>query len=196
MLLGYARVSTDDQDASAQVQALEAAGCQIIFTEKASGGRWDRPELHRLLAQLRPGNTLVVWKLDRLARSLRDVLTIMDRIEKAGAGFRSLTEVIDTTTPAGRMLLQMVGAFAEFERAMLKERTQAGLAAARKEGRIGGRRPALKAEQQAESVKLVSSESKTAAEAARLFNVHPATVSRLLRRTATAEQQKHGGAAL
>jgi DNA invertase Pin-like site-specific DNA recombinase len=196
MLLGYARVSTDDQDAAAQVQALEAAGCQIIFTEKASGGRWERPELHRLLAQLRPGNTLVVWKLDRLARSLRDVLTIMDRIEKAGAGFRSLTEVIDTTTPAGRMLLQMVGAFAEFERAMLKERTQAGLAAARKEGRIGGRGPALKAEQQAEIIKLVRSETKTAAEAARLFNVHPATVSRLLRRTAAAEEKKHGGAAV
>ncbi len=190
MLLAYARVSTKDQDPAAQVQALEAAGCEMIFQEKAQGGRWDRPELHRLLGQLRQGDVLVVWKLDRLARSLKDVLAIMERVEKAGAGFRSLTEVIDTTTPAGRMMMQMVGAFAEFERAMLRERTKAGLAAARKEGRIGGRRSKLKLQQQAEIVKLVASEAKTAADAARLFNVHPATVSRLLRRATTAGHQR------
>jgi DNA invertase Pin-like site-specific DNA recombinase len=188
MLIGYARVSTTDQDAAAQVQALEAAGCERIFEEKASGGRWDRPELHSLLGHLRPGDTLVVWKLDRLARSLKDVLTIMERVEKAGAGFRSLTEAIDTTTPAGRMMMQMIGSFAEFERSMLKERTQAGLAAARKEGRIGGRQPKLKQHQQAEIAKLVTGGHKTAADAARLFNVHPATVSRLLRRTTATEQ--------
>ncbi len=190
MLIGYARVSTKDQDASAQVQALEVAGCQLIFSENASGGRWDRPELHRLLAQLRPGHVLVVWKLDRLSRSLRDVLTIMDRVEKAGAGFRSLTEVIDTTTPAGRMMMQMIGSFAEFERQILKERTQAGLKAAREAGRTGGRRQKLKPEQQREIVKLVTSETRTAADAARLFNVHPATVSRLLRRVAATGHQR------
>ena len=152
MLIGYARVSTTDQDASAQVQALEAAGCQIIFTEQASGGRWDRPELQRLFSQLRRGNTLVVWKLDRLSRSLRDLLTIMERVEKAGAGFRSLTEAIDTTTPAGRMTMQLVATFAEFERAILKERTQAGLKAAREAGRIGGRRRKLKPEQEQEII--------------------------------------------
>ena len=121
--------------------ALKAAGCERIFREKASGGRWDRPELHRLLDQLRKSDVLVVWKLDRLSRSLRDVLTIMERLGEAQAGFRSLTEAIDTTTPAGRMMMQMVGAFAEFERAMLRERTKSGLDAARQEGRIGGRRP-------------------------------------------------------
>ncbi len=182
MLIGYARVSTDDQDTAVQVTALKAAGCERIFREKASGGRWDRPELHRLLDQLRKGDVLVVWKLDRLSRSLRDVLTIMERLGEAGAGFRSLTEAIDTTTPAGRMMMQMVGAFAEFERAMLKERTKAGLDAAREEGRIGGRRPKLSAQQQAEIKRMVSKGEKTAADAARLFKIHPATVSRLLAR--------------
>jgi DNA invertase Pin-like site-specific DNA recombinase len=125
-------------------------GSERIFREKASGGRWDRPELHRLLDQLRKGDVLVVWKLDRLSRSLRDVLTIMEQIAEAKAGFRSLSEAIDTTSPAGRMMMQMLGAFAEFERAMLRERTKAGLESARRQGRIGGRRPKLRPQQQAE----------------------------------------------
>ena len=180
MLLGYARVSTNEQDTAAQVSALKSAGCEKIFRDKASGGRWDRPELHRLLDQLRKGDVLVVWRLDRLSRSLRDVLMIMERIQEAKAGFRSLTEAIDTTTAPGRMMMQMVGAFAEFERAILRERTKAGLDAARKQGRIGGRRPKLRPNQQDEIVTMVSTGTKTAADAARLFNVHPATVSRLL----------------
>jgi DNA invertase Pin-like site-specific DNA recombinase len=182
MLIGYARVSTNDQETAAQVAALKAAGCERIFREKASGGRWDRPELHKLLDQLRKGDVLVVWKLDRLSRSLRDVLTIMERLGEASAGFRSLTEAIDTTTPAGRMMMQMVGAFAEFERAMLRERTKAGLDAARLEGRVGGRRPKLSDQQRSEIQKMVTKGDKTAADAARLFKVHPATVSRLLAR--------------
>src|SRR6516225_6211184 len=132
MLIGYARVSTNEQDTATQVAALKSAGCERIFREKASGGRWDRPELHRLLDQLRKGDVLVVWKLDRLSRSLRDVLTIMEQIAEAKAGFRSLSEAIDTTSPAGRMMMQMLGAFAEFERAMLRERTKAGLESARR----------------------------------------------------------------
>jgi DNA invertase Pin-like site-specific DNA recombinase len=180
MQLGYGRVSTNEQDTAAQVAALKSAGCEKIFREKASGGRWDRPELQRLLDQLRKGDILVVWRLDRLSRSLRDVLTIMERIREAEAGFRSLTEAIDTTTAPGRMMMQMVGAFAEFERAILRERTMAGLDAARKRGRIGGRRPKLRPQQQDEIVAMVSKGTKTAADAARLFNVHPATVSRLL----------------
>jgi DNA invertase Pin-like site-specific DNA recombinase len=182
MLIGYARVSTQDQDTDAQIAALKSSGCELIFQEKASGGRWDRPELHRLLEQLRKGDVLVVWKLDRLSRSLKDVLLLMEKVEKAGAGFRSLTEVIDTTSPGGRMMMQMVGTFAEFERAMLRERTQNGLDAARKQGRVGGRRPKLKKHQQDEIVNLVNSGQKNAADAARLFNVHPATVSRILQR--------------
>src|SRR5438132_8580229 len=182
MQIGYARVSTDDQDTAIQVTALKSAGCERIYKEKASGGRWDRPELHRLLDQLRKGDVLVVWKLDRLSRSLRDVLTIMERLGESGAGFRSLTEAIDTTTPAGRMMMQMVGAFAEFERAMLRERTKAGLDSARREGRIGGRPPKLTPHQQSESRKMVAKGRKPAADVARLFRVHPGTVSRLLAR--------------
>jgi DNA invertase Pin-like site-specific DNA recombinase len=182
MRIGYARVSTSDQDTTAQSAALKAAGCEVTFREKASGGRWDRPELHKLLSQLRKGDVVTVWKLDRLSRSLRDVLMLMERIQEKKAGFRSLTEAIDTTTPAGRMMMQMVASFAEFERAMLKERTQAGLDSARKDGRIGGRRPKLKPQQQLEIVRLVKNGKKTAADAARLFGVHRATVSRLLQR--------------
>lgn len=190
MFIGYARVSTNEQDSAAQVAALKAAKCERIYREKASGGRWDRPELHRLLDQLRKGDVLVVWKLDRLSRSLRDVLTIMEKLGEAGAGFRSLTEVIDTTTPAGRMMMQMVGAFAEFERAMLRERTKAGLEAARENGRIGGRRPKLSPQQQAEIIRMVSRGEKTAADSARLFKIHPATVSRLLVKARLASDQR------
>jgi len=191
MRIGYARVSTQDQDTAAQIAALTSSGCELIFREKASGGRWERPELHRLLGQLRKGDVVVVWKLDRLSRSLKDVLTLMDKIQQASAGFQSLTEAIDTTSPAGRMMMQMVGAFAEFERAMLRERTKHGLDAARKDGRIGGRRPKLKAPQELEIVHLVRTGQKTAADAARLFNVHPATVSRLLARTRQMQAEVH-----
>ena len=159
---------------------MRAARVERTFTEQASGGRWDRPHLHCLLDHLRLGDVVVVWKRDRLSRSLKDLLHIMERIKQVGAGFRSLTEAIDTTTPAGRMLMQMVGSFAEFERAMIRERTQAGLAVARTEGRIGGRRPKLGPQQQAAIVDLVTSGRQTQAAAARLFHVHPATVSRVL----------------
>ncbi len=182
MLIGYARVSTQDQEVAAQLAALKASGCELIFQDKASGGRWDRPELHRLLGQLRRGDMLVVWKLDRLSRSLKDVLALMEKVAQAGAGFRSLTEAIDTTSPGGRMMMQIVGAFAEFERAMLRERTRNGLDAARQQGRVGGRRPKLTVPQQKEIVALVTSGHKTGADAARLFRVHPSTVVRLLAR--------------
>jgi DNA invertase Pin-like site-specific DNA recombinase len=185
MHIGYARVSTQDQDTAPQIAALKNAGCERIFQEKVSGGRWDRPELNRLLGQLRKGDVLVVWKLDRLSRSLKEVLTLMEKIAQAGAGFCSLTEVIDTTSPGGRMMMQIVGTFAEFERAMLRERTRNGLEAARKQGRVGGRRPKLKTHQQEQIVQLVSSGQKTAADVARLFNIHPSTVSRLLQRGGT-----------
>jgi DNA invertase Pin-like site-specific DNA recombinase len=179
-ILGYGRVSRDGQDLSQQRAALRTVGCTRLFEEKASGGRWDRPELHRLLDHLRPGDVVVVWKLDRLSRSLKDLLHIMEKIGEAGAGFRSLTEQIDTTTPAGRMMMQMVGAFAEFERAMIRERTSAGLAAARAEGRIGGRRKKLDNSQRREIAEAVVSGRKTAAQMARLFGVSPPTISRIV----------------
>lgn len=181
LLLGYARVSRgDDQNNIMQTKALKAAGCRRLFEETASGGRWDRPELQRLLDQLREGDTLVVWKLDRLSRSLKDLLHIMERIGNAGAGFRSITENIDTATPAGRMMMQMVGAFAEFERAMIRERTSAGLAAARAEGRIGGRRKKLDPAKRREIAESVISGRKSGADMARLYGVSQPTVSRIV----------------
>ncbi len=181
MLIGYARVSKiDQQDIRAQVQELKRAGCKRIYQENASGGRWDRPQLHKALEQLRGGDVFVVWKLDRLSRSLKDLLNVLERITEAGAGFRSLTESIDTTTAAGRMMLQMLGAFAEFERSMVRERTRLGLQAARERGRVGGRQPKLTSHQRAEAVKMVTTGAKSAAEVARLFRVHRSSISRLL----------------
>jgi DNA invertase Pin-like site-specific DNA recombinase len=153
---------------ASRIRLLKAAGCRHLFEEAASGGRWDRPELHCMLDHLRNGDTVVVWKLDRLPRSLKDVLHIMERIAMVGAGFRSITENIDTTTPAGRMMMRMVGSFAEFERAMIREWTSADIVAARAEGRVGGRRPKLTAAQQADIAKNVRSGRNTAAQMARL----------------------------
>ena len=184
MNLGYARVSTDDQATEAQFDALKAHGCAKVFEERASGGRWDRPELHRMLDQLRAGDVVVVWKLDRLSRSLKDLLSIMEKIDAADAGFRSLTEAIDTTTPAGRMMMQMVGVFAEFEREMIRERTRAGLERARKKGRHPGRKPKLSDEQRQEIRDMVRSGKRTEAEAARLFRVHRSTIGRVMQEPA------------
>ena len=181
MIFGYSRVSKGDrQNAQLQLQAFNAAKVEKIFEETASGGRWDRPQLHKMLEHLRVGDVVVVWKLDRLSRSLKDLLIIMERIDNVGAGFKSLTEAIDTTTPAGRMMMQMVGAFAEFERAMIRERTKAGLDAARKEGRIGGRRPKLRQDQRKDIVENILSDRKSGADMARLYNVSEATVSRIV----------------
>jgi DNA invertase Pin-like site-specific DNA recombinase len=144
-----------------------------VFKEAGSGGRWDRPELHQLLDQLRSGDTLVVWKLDRLFRSFKDLLIILERINIAGAQFRSLTEAIDTSGPVGRMVMQMLGSYAEFEREMIRERTRAGLREARANGRVPGRRPKITAEQQKELVEAVLSGRKTSAEIARLFKNPP-----------------------
>ena len=182
MKLGYARVSTSDQKAAMQKEALRNAGADKVFVEKASGGRWDRPELHRVLDQLRKGDTLVVWKLDRLSRSLRDLLTILDRLDKEGIKFQSLTEAIATSTASGRAMMKMVGVFAEFERELIRERTKAGLDQARREGRVGGRPRRLTAKQQEEAVEMIKSGRKSQAEVARIFGVDPATVSRMMAR--------------
>lgn len=181
-LIGYARVSKGDAQSNvAQRRALDAAGCKRVFEETASGGRWDRPKLQEMIEQLRDGDVVVVWKLDRLSRSLKDLLHIMDRIETAGSGFRSLTEAIDTTTAAGRMMMQMVGSFAEFERAMIRERTMSGLAHARQAGRLLGRRPSLTRQQRAEIVAKAESGQGSPAQLASLFRVSRSTVQRVLR---------------
>jgi DNA invertase Pin-like site-specific DNA recombinase len=190
MLIGYARVSKgDDQSNALQAKALKAAGCQRVFEEAASGGRWDRPILHDMLRQLRDGDVVVVWKLDRLSRSLKDLLHLMERIKEADAEFRSLTESIDTTTPAGRMMMQMVGSFAEFERAMIRERTSAGLALARAEGRVGGRRRKLTERQRSEIAESVLAGRKSAAEMARLYKVSQPTVSRIVAESRQAREE-------
>lgn len=179
MLLGYARVSkADDQDTATQVSALKTAGCDRVYEEKASGDRWDRPQLHRMLDHLREGDIVVVWKLDRLSRSLKDLLHILEKIDTASANFRSLTEAIDTSGPAGRMMMQMLGSFAEFERAMVRARTRAGLRAAREQGRKGGRRSKLMPRQRAEIFAMLAV-GRPGAEIARIFRVHRATISRI-----------------
>jgi DNA invertase Pin-like site-specific DNA recombinase len=180
-----ARCATDDIPGIGSVtlrcnnQAIDSWATRI-YQENASGGRWDRPQLHKALEQLRDGDVFVVWKLDRLSRSLKDLLNVLERITEDGAGFRSLTENIDTTTAAGRMMLQMLGAFAEFERSMVRERTRLGLQAARERGRVGGRQPKLTSYQRAEAIKMVTTDTKSAAEVARLFRVHRSSISRLL----------------
>jgi DNA invertase Pin-like site-specific DNA recombinase len=143
MLLGYARVSTVDQNLALQRDALTEAGCARVFTEQMSGAVTDRPALHDALEFARSGDTLIVWKLDRLARSMKQLIETVETLRLRGIGFRSLTEALDTTTTQGRLVFHMFGALAEFERSLIRERTQAGLAAARRAGRTGGRPPKL-----------------------------------------------------
>ena len=144
MLIGYARVSTEDQTPVPQAQALKAAGCAEIHEEHASGGDRARPVLGRVLERVRKGDTLVVMRIDRLARSLSHLLEVIERLEAKGAFFRSIQDPIDTASPQGKFTLQVLGAAAEFERALIRERTKAGLASARGEGRVGGN-PGLRA---------------------------------------------------
>jgi DNA invertase Pin-like site-specific DNA recombinase len=137
--IGYARVSTTDQDPALQIVALQAAGCERIFTDHASGTVAERPELSRALDYLRRGDVLVVWRLDRLGRSLKHLIDTIRELGERGLGFRSLTESLDTTTPTGRLMLHLLASFAEFEADLIRERTAAGLAVARAHGRRGGR---------------------------------------------------------
>jgi len=139
MLIGYARVSTLDQSPALQLDALKAAGCDRIFKEKASGAKEDRPQLMRALDHMRPGDVLVVWKLDRLARSIKQLVSLLEDLNGRGIGFRCLAPSIDTTSPEGRLLYTITGAFAQFEREIIQQRTMAGLKAALARGRKGGR---------------------------------------------------------
>ena len=142
--VGYARVSTLDQNPELQLDALKASGCSKLIVEKASGTKEDRPQLLAALDYLRDGDTLVVWKLDRLARSMKQLIETVDQLKARGIGFRSLTEAIDTTTAAGELFFHIFGALAQFERSIIRERTNAGLKAALARGRKGGRRPKVK----------------------------------------------------
>jgi DNA invertase Pin-like site-specific DNA recombinase len=145
-LIGYARVSTEEQNLDLQLDALEAAGCKRVFRDVGSGSLKHRPQLDGCFDYLRTGDTLVVWRLDRLGRGLKHLIESIDGLHAREVGFRSLTEAIDTTTPAGRLQFHIFGALAEFEREIIRERTRAGLAAARARGRLGGRPSSVTAE--------------------------------------------------
>lgn len=155
MQIGYVRVSTNDQNTALQRNALECAGCELIFEDKMSGKTSDRPGLKKVLRTLSEGDTLVVWKLDRLGRSMRHLVTLIEDLRGRGVNFRSLTDSIDTSTPMGRFFFHVMGALAEMERELIVERTRAGLAAARQQGRIGGRRPKLTEQQWAQAWRLL-----------------------------------------
>ncbi|HRW98667.1 MAG TPA: recombinase family protein [Cyclobacteriaceae bacterium] len=155
MNIGYARVSTEDQNPDLQLTALKQAGCQCIFTDKATGAHLQRPELTKCLKTLQESDTLTVWKLDRLGRSLRDLISLLDDLKVRGVIFRSLTEAIDTATPTGRALWQMVGILAELERSLIQERTKAGRVAAVDRGVRMGRKPKLSPQQIAHARKLI-----------------------------------------
>lgn len=178
MIFGYARVSTEAQNLDTQTDALAAAGAARVFADRLSGAARARPELDRMLDQLRPGDVVMVTRYDRLARSLQDLLEIAATIAAKGAGFRALAEDIDTTTPAGRLVFHVFASIAQFERERIAERTREGLAAARARGRVGGRPPALSPMQKAEVIRLRDAEGRGIAEIARLFRVSPQTVRR------------------
>lgn len=178
MIIGYARVSKDDQNLDAQTDALTAAGAGKLFADKISGSKRERPELDRMLDQLRDGDVVTVTKYDRLARSLKDLLEIVETIGAQGAGFRSLAEDIDTTTPAGRLTFHVFASIAQFERERISERTREGLASARRRGRTGGRPPALSPAQRIEVQRMRDQEQRAVPEIARLFKVSERTVRR------------------
>lgn len=184
-LLGYARVSTTDQTPRLQLDELHAAGCARVWTDHATGTRADRPQLTAVLDHLRAGDTLIVWRFDRLARSLTDLIAIATRLHEQDVGLRSMREQIDTTTPGGRLIFHVFGALAEFESDLVRERTTAGLAAARARGRRGGRRPVMTQAKTQAARQMHAARQHTAQEIADALGVSRATIYRTLSATAT-----------
>lgn len=182
MRIGYARVSTQDQKPELQLDALAAAGCEQVFQEKMSGKVRERPQLEACLRTLRKGDTLVVWRLDRLGRSLKDLVEIVYGLEGRGIGFQSLTESIDTTTAGGRLVFHVFGALAEFEHNLIRDRTVAGLAAARARGRVGGRRLKLSKADVRKAAAMLMDPMMTKTEVAAHFGVSRVTLNAALDR--------------
>ncbi len=178
-LLGYARVSTTVQDPVLQLDALSAAGCWRTWTDTASGSRSERPQLVEVMAALRPGDTLTVWRLDRLGRSLPHLIETVRGLVERGVGFRSLQESIDTTTPGGRLVFHIFGSLAEFERDLIRERTYAGLAAARARGRRGGRPSVMTAVKRKQATRMIA-EGTPLSEVAAVVGVSRSTLYRQL----------------
>ncbi len=180
MKYGYARVSTDDQNTAMQLTALKRAGCKKIFKDEGlSGATAQRPALTRCLKKLKKGDTLIVWKLDRLGRSLRDLIAMLDDLRARGVKFHSLTEAIDTATPTGRAMWQMIGVLAELERSLIVERTQAGMKEARRRGVQFGRKKKLTPAQIAKARKLIDAGERVE-DVAALWNVGRTTLYRAL----------------
>lgn len=180
MKIGYARVSTDDQLLDLQIDALHGHGVETIYREHKSGKDTDRPELANCLKAMRSGDTLIVWRLDRLGRSLADLIRIVNDLEARGVGFASLTEQIDTTTPAGKLIFHVFAALAEFERSLIRERTHAGLTAARARGRVGGRHPKLTGKDLTMAKALMADKTQNVSEIAKRFGVSRSTLYRLV----------------
>jgi DNA invertase Pin-like site-specific DNA recombinase len=182
MIIGYARVSTQDQNSELQVDALEKSGCEQIFQEKITGKLRERPELSQCLRTLRAGDTLVIWKLDRLARSLKDLVEIVQDLNNREIGFKSLTEAIDTTNPSGRLVFHIFGSLAEFEHDLIRERTIAGLQAARARGRKGGRKLSMSESDIRKAAAMLSDPDITKKEVAKHFSISRTTLNASLHR--------------
>lgn len=198
MRIGYARVSTQDQHPELQLDALTAAGCEQIFQEKVSGKDKDRPELDTCLKVLRTGDTLIVWRLDRLGRSLKDLVEIVHTLEARGVSFQSLTESIDTSNAGGKLVFHVFAALAEFERNLIRERTIAGLTAARARGRMGGRRVKMSKADVRKAAAMLLDPLMTKTEVAKHFDVTRVTLNLALKRegypqnpAAPQEQENH-----
>jgi DNA invertase Pin-like site-specific DNA recombinase len=176
VLIGYARISTDDQNLALQHDALTAAGCEKIYEDRISGARAERPGLTLALEVARAGDTLVVWRLDRLGRSLKDLIALAERLEQRKVGLKSLKEALDTASSGGRLIFHMFGALAEFERDLVRERTQAGLSAARARGRLGGRPKLLTPEKRRLAVQLYRAKEHSIAEICRLMGISKPTL--------------------
>ena len=176
MLIGYARVSTDDQNLALQRDALAAAGCEKVYEDRISGAKAERPGLALALEVARAGDTLVVWRLDRLGRSLKDLIALAEGLDKRGVGLKSLKEALDTTSSGGRLVFHMFGALAEFERDLIRERTRAGLTSARARGRLGGRPKRLTPEKRRLAVQLYRAREHSIAEICRLMGISKPTL--------------------
>ena len=180
MKVGYARVSTNDQSPSLQTDSLKEEGCEAIYQESMSGKSRNRPELENAIKSLRKGDTLNVWRLDRLGRSLKDLVEIINDLEQRGIGFKSLTENIDTTSSTGKLIFHLFASLAEFERSLISERTMAGLAAARARGRKGGRKPKLSEQHIKKARAMLLDPEMTKAEVAKHFSVSRVTLNKAL----------------
>src|SRR5215218_2760251 len=183
MLVGYARISTIDQTLDLQRDALSVAGCTKIFTDTASGAQAEREGLTEAISYVRAGDTLVVWKLDRLGRSLKDLIERITQLDDRKIGFRSITENIDTTTSGGKLIFHIFGALAEFERDIIRERTNAGLEAARARGKLGGRPPALSPEKIKLARKLYADKSTSVSEICKMLGISRHTLRRYMKET-------------